>query len=186
MKPLEYYGAILASFIDYTKVMELRNYARILLSALAATMVSSSFGKDDPITTLQAHYNKISQLSIKKDPIHLAALIRKNASSSFEFIDSMRNSLDLGATVRQNTEQLGKVRKFNADSNKIIGAKAKGYDMIVTVKSSYDILLKAGQESRVTGSSISEDTWTKTMSGWKIKRSRILKESAFQDGKPLN
>ena len=168
-----------------TKVMELRKSAQILLPVLATIMVSHSFGQDNPTALLQAHYNKISHLSMKKDQIHLATLIRKSASSSFEFIDAMRNSLDLGATVRQNTEQLAKVRKFNADSNRIIGAKAKGYDLILTVKSSYDLFLKSGEDSRVMGTSISEDTWTKTMSGWKIKRSRIIKESAFQDGKPF-
>ena len=148
-------------------------------------MISVSQGQADTRTILQTHYDKISRFSINKDSAHLATLIRKNASSTFEYIDSMRNSLDLGATVRQNTGQLSKIRKFNADSNKIIGVKAKGYDLILTVKTIYDVFLNYSAGSRITGSSISEDTWTKTMSGWKIKQSRIIKESAFQDGKPL-
>jgi hypothetical protein len=160
--------------------------ARIVIILTTTLLVSAGYGQATVRATLQSNYDKISQLSAKKDKVALERLIRKNASSSFEFIDSMRNTLDISATVRQNTEQISKVRKFISNSNKIIGVKANGPDLICTVKTTYDILIGFDGKARVKGTSISQDTWTKTLKGWKIRRSKVIKESAYQNGKLIS
>ncbi len=165
--------------------MELKHFTRILFPILILTFVCSAFAQDDLRTKLQSNYDKVSRLSIRKDKVRLEKVIRTNAATNFEYIDAFKNSMDVGATVRQNTEQLERVATFNSNSNKIIGVKVNGHDIVCTVKTEYDIFLDSERTQRVKGVSISEDTWIKTLTGWKIKRSKVVKESAFQNGKPL-
>ena len=185
MKPLEYYGANLASLSNYTKVMQVAKFTRILNMGSALCLAAAAFAQQDAKTIIQSNYDKVSALSVKRDKVNLAKLIRKNTSSQFEYIDMMRNSLDLPATVRQNTEQLSRIFKFNYNSNKIIDIRMKGNDLACKVKTEYDVLMYPDGKVRVTGMSVSEDIWTKTLMGWKIKRSMILKESTKMNGKPV-
>ena len=158
---------------------------RHLLPVLTLFAAASAFSQNDARSIIQLNYDKISRLSIKKDKVNLERVIRKNASSEFTYIDSMKNELDLSATVRQNTEQIERVHKFISDTNKIVGVKAKGYDLVCTIQTSYDVFLDAAGKDRIKGVSISQDTWTKTLTGWKIKRSVVMKESTTQNGKPV-
>ena len=159
---------------------------RLLLPVLTLLPATNAFCQNsDPRSIIQSNYDKISRLSIKKDKLNLERLIRRNASSQFTYIDSMKNELDLSATVRQNTEQLSKVHKFMSDTNKIVGVKQNGHDLICTIKTSYDVFLDYKASNRVKGVSISQDTWTKTLTGWKIKRSVIILESTTQNEKPV-
>ena len=165
--------------------MDLTKFARLLIPVLTLTIASTTMAQADVRTQLQANYDKISRLSLKKDKVRLAKVIRTNAASNFEFIDALQNSLDLGATVRQNTEQLEKVSTFNSSSNKIVSVKIVGRDLVCTVKTDYDLFVDQKKTLRVKGSCVSEDTWIKTLKGWKIKRSKVVKETAFQNGKLL-
>ena len=137
-------------------------------------------------TTIQSKYDNLAKLSIKRDRKNLEKAMRTNVTSGFEFIDAFQNSLDIEATVRQNTEQIAKVVKFNSNTNKIIGIKQVGKDLVCTVKSSYDALFASKQsKAHFQGVVISEDTWTKTILGWKMRRSKTVKETAMKNGQPF-
>jgi hypothetical protein len=173
----------MARFLQDTKVIHVMTHIRILLQILSLTVSAAAFSQNDARSIIQSNYDKISHLSIKMDKVNLERTIRKNASSQFKYIDSMKNELDLSATVRQNSEQLSKVHKFISDSNKIVGVREKGSDLVCTVKTSYDVYLDAGGADRIKGVSFSEDTWTKTLTGWKIKKTVVINESTTHNGK---
>jgi hypothetical protein len=185
MKPLEYYGAIIAGIQIHTKVIHVMKTSRILSLTFPLVLVGQSLAGSNPRTVIQSNYDKISKLSMTREKKKLEKLTKKNASSSFQYIDSMRNTLDLAATIRQNNEQLSRVYQFNSNSNKIIGIKEVGPDLICTVKTNYDVFLDSTKKNRITGTTISHDTWMKTLKGWKIRRSKIIKESSFMNGKPM-
>lgn len=160
-------------------------YAPIAASLVLFSVASLGFSQPDAQKTLQSQYDRISALSMKKDKVKLEKMIRKNASSEFEYIDSMKNSLDLAATVRQNTEQLNGVYKFNSNENKIIGMKKVGNSYVCTIRTTYDVFADSKKKNRVQGVSLSQDTWIKTIAGWKIRKSQILKATATNNGKPI-
>ncbi len=186
MRLLEYYGANIAGIQNHTKVIHLMKNARTLCLLLPITIAGQALAQKQPRDIIQANYDKISQLSMIREKGRLERLTRRNASSCFVYVDSMRNSLDLNATIAQNNEQLSRIFKFNSNSNKIIGLKQVGPDLQLTVKTNYDVLLDESGKNRVKGTTISQDTWIKTLKGWKIRESKILKESSSQNGKPLN
>jgi len=186
MKLLEYYGANIAGIQKHTKVIHLMKNARTLCLILPLTLASHTFAQKQPRDIIQAKYDKISQLSMTREKARLEKLTRKNASSCFVYVDSMRNSLDLNATIAQNNDQLSRIYKFNSNSNKIVGVKQVGPDLRLTVKTNYDVLLDESGKNRVKGTTISQDTWIKTLKGWKIRESKIMKESSSQNGVQLN
>ncbi len=159
--------------------MDVSKTTRALIATITIATVSQSFAQVDARTAIQGNYDKVSRLSIKKDITRLEKTIRRNAASNFHTIDSMQNTLDLSATVRQNTDQLSKVAKFNSNTNKIVGIKAKGRDLVCTVQTNFDLIMSDKKKTRVTGNVVSEDTWIKTMKGWKIKQSKVVKESSL-------
>ena len=160
--------------------------SRIQTAILIFAISSLSFGQENVRSILQLKYDKITQLATKRDKRNLERVTRKNAASNFEYIDAMQNSLDLAATIRQNSEQLSRVYKFHANSNRITAIKNLGSRIVCTVKSDYDVITDPSEKNRIKGVSISEDSWTITMSGWKLKRSKIVKESSTMNGKPLH
>ena len=165
--------------------MVLPKFARLLIPVLALTIVRTSMAQANVRTQIQANYDKISRLSMMKDMIQLAKVTRTNAASNFEYLDALQNSFDLDATVRQNAAQLERVSAFNFNSNTIIALKRLGRDLVCTLKTDYDLFLDPAKTRRVKGTCISEDTWIKTMKGWKIKRSKVVKETESQNGKIL-
>jgi hypothetical protein len=185
MKLLEYYGANIAGIQNHTKVIHVMKNAKTLSLILPLAFTCQSLAQKQPRDIIQANYDKISKLSMTREKVRLEKLTRKNASSCFVYIDSMRNSLDLGATIMQNNDQLSRVFKFNSNTNKIIGVKKVGPDLQLTVKTNYDVFLDESGTKRVTGTTISQDIWIKTLKGWKIRQSKIMKESSFQNGKPI-
>ena len=185
MKPLGYYGAILADTFIQTKVIHVMKNSRSLCLIMPLALVSVSMGQTNVRELVQANYDKISRLSMNREKAQLEKFARKNSSSSFVYIDALRNSLDLAATIRQNNEQLSRIYKFNSNSNKIIGAKQVGPDIVFTVKTQYDVFLDSDMKNRIVGTTISRDTWMKSLKGWKIRKSMIVKESSTQNGVPL-
>ena len=165
--------------------MHVSKTIRISTLLLTTTVVAASNGQINPRHLLQMNYDKISRLSMKRDKVNLERLIQRNAASNFEYIDEMKNSLDLAATVRQNTEQISRVTQFNSASNKIIGVKVQGQHFICTVKTTYDVFMDAEGKVRVTGTGVSKDTWVKTLKGWKIKQSESVNQSSYMNGKLL-
>ena len=186
MRLLEYYGANIAGIQNHTKVIHLMKNARTLCLILPIAIAGQAFAEKQPRDIIQANYDKISQLSMTREKSRLEKLTRKNASSCFVYVDSMRNSLDLNATIAQNNDQLSRIYKFNSNSNKIIGVKEVGPDLRLTIKTNYDVHLDESGKNRVKGTTISQDTWIKTLNGWKIRESKILRESSSQNGKPIN
>ena len=162
----------------------LMKFAHFSLIVVSLSVSALGFGQSARVT-LQGRYDEISKLSIRKNKAGLSKVIRRNATSNFEFIDGMKNSLDIGATVRQNTEQIAGVYKFVSDTNRIVKIRQVGDDLVCTVKTNYDAFLDRRLQSRIQGVSISEDTWTKTIVGWKIKKSVVVKESAMKNGQVL-
>lgn len=159
---------------------------RILSLVLIAAFGGQSFARSNPRVLIQANYDNISKLSMTREKKKLERLARKNASTSFQYVDAMRNSLDIAATIRQNNEQLSLVYKFNSNSNKIIGVKHIGNDLMLTVKTTYDVYMDPDLKKRVVGTTVSQDTWIKTLKGWKIRKSKIMKESAMLNGNRIS
>lgn len=159
--------------------------AKHLAFATLISLSALSFAESDARLVIQANYDKISRLSIKKDAKRLEKLTKKNASSCFVFIDAMESTMDLASTLGQNREQLARIHKFNKNSNKIVGIRKVGTDLICTVQTNYDVYLDSMGKKRVVGTSISQDTWIKTISGWKIRTSKIVKESSTLNGVPM-
>ena len=135
---------------------------------------------------IQAKYDKISRLSSTLNKKALEAATLRNSTSNFTFTDLMKNTFDLRNTVGQNISQLDQVRKFISNSNKIVGIKKMGRDLVCTVETSYDAIIKQRGNPRVSGVSVSEDTWTPTILGWKIVKSKTIKEKIFQNGKAIH
>ncbi len=135
---------------------------------------------------IQAKYDKISRLSSTLNKKALETATLRNSTSNFTFTDLMKNTFDLRNTVGQNISQLDQVRKFISNSNKIVGIKKIGRDLVCTVETSYDAIIKQPGNPRVSGVSVSEDTWTPTILGWKIVKSKTIKEKIFQNGKAIH
>lgn len=157
-----------------------RSFSLVLLVSIAA------FGQAQNIRVqLQAKYDKISRLSSALDKRGLEAATLRNSTSNFTFTDLMKNTFDLSNTIGLNKAQLGQVRKFISNGNKIVGMKKVGRDFICTVETSYDAIIKQPGNPRVSGVSVSEDTWTPTILGWKIVKSKTVKEKIFENGKAI-
>lgn len=164
------------------KVIHVMKVARFTLVFSIIAFASVGFGQTVK-ETIQGHYNEVSRLASHKAKGKLEKLIRGRMSSNFLYIDLMKNTFDAGATVRMNTEQIDSVEKFISNINEVLSYKVVGNNIVCTVKTSYEVISK-DEEQHVQGVSVSEDTWTNTLAGWKLIRSKATKESLMVDGKP--
>jgi ketosteroid isomerase-like protein len=125
----------------------------------------------------------------------VAALKSKDAKSvlSHYAADYMGKRLD-GTTVTreqlqsQLEQQLGAVKVFKQVSLKIDKVASSGSEATgtATINLALTITGDDGADHEVTSKRTSKQTWTKTDTGWKLKRSEELTQEQTVDGQPGN
>ncbi len=154
---------------------------RVLFAATVPLLAAASLAQTVK-DTIKDHYSLVSELTVHKAKIQLAKAMMARSTSNFVSVDRLKNTFNLDVTTRMNSDQIDSVKKFNSVTNKLVNYKVMGNKIICTIQSTYDVISKEN-EDHVRGSSISEDTWTQTLTGWKIMKTKVIAEKQIVNGK---
>ncbi|HLO98958.1 MAG TPA: hypothetical protein VK171_10220, partial [Fimbriimonas sp.] len=160
---------------------------RVLITSLVLAAVGASAQaaqKSELAKQIQKRYAVMDALTLKGDYEKVIDMFLKSVTSNFVAIDIMGNKVNAAITAGEMKRNFGFLDELLESKNQILGERIKGREHIFTVKGSYKG--KGGKKGDVyAGYTISEDTWQKTIAGWKYKRTRVLKEFNTKNGVPI-
>lgn len=163
------------------------NTSRVLtiVTALTVLTVSANAGQKSALAKqIQQRYSKMDALAMKGDHEKVIDMFLSSVTSNFRATDLMGNEVNAAITAGEMKKNFGIFDELLQSKNVILGEKIKGREHTFTVKGSYKGVI--GKKKDVyAGYTISEDTWQKTIGGWKYKRSRVVKEFNTKNGKPV-
>jgi len=171
----------------------MKNYRSLSLVALLAIAGSVLAVQSDVTKSIQAIYSKLDALSIKKDIPGLTKLLKQNSTPDCAFIGKTDKS---GKTEKKNRDEtMAQMAGFmpfidvvNVSTSHIDSVKMGKGSLVASVTSVVAMTLKKGQDGKVhkiVQNSKSQDTWVNVGGSWKLKVSKIVTESATQDGKAI-
>lgn len=159
----------------------------VLITTLVLATVGASAHaaqKSELAKQIQKRYAVMDSLTLKGEYEKVIDMFLKSVTSNFVFIDLFGSKVNAAITAGEMKRNFGTFDELLASKNVILNERVKGREHIFTVKGSYKAV--AGKKKDVySGYTISEDTWQKTIAGWKYKRTRIIKEFNTKNGKPI-
>lgn len=136
--------------------------------------------------TIQAKYDAMSLLVMRRDGNRLASLLLGMTTPDFVYRDKKGRPQNRAKLVGDLKRQLKAVRSFKRSGNRVAGFAMKGAVGTAQVVSDFAMVFPNGPKSvTVAGQSTTQDTWIKTPAGWKLKSIRTLRESVKYNGKAV-
>jgi hypothetical protein len=161
--------------------------SRVLITSLVLIAVGASAQaaqKSELAKQIQKRYALMDSLTLKGDYEKVIDMFLKSVTSNFVAIDTLGSKVNAAITAGEMKKNFGIFDELLVSKNVIQGERIKGREHIFTVKGTYKGVI--GKKKDVyAGYTISEDTWQKTIGGWKYKRSRVIKEFNTKNGKPI-
>ena len=159
--------------------------------AVASSSVAHAGGQGSAAATkasIQAMYNKLSVYTEKMDAKNLMSTFASITTPDFVYINKAGQRRDRDNMLQSLKSQFTSLKSVAKSTNKIIAMGKKGGNMLVTVKSVYDMKAVAGKAKKplhVQGISQSIDTWVPSGKGWKLKKVLITLDVAKVNGKKM-
>lgn len=151
--------------------------------ALILGASSLSFAQRQTRMELQQIYNTIAKLSEKQDVKSLEKLFAEIAHEDFTSMDTKGSGGPLSYFNSLIQKQFEIMTKVNKMPHRIESIKLSGNIAILKVRSDFSYVVPANR--KITGYSVSLDTWVKGPRGWKLKTITTKKEVAMENGKRL-
>ena len=161
----------------------MKKFSTFVVAVVAASAFAGSAGDVKKIT---ATYAKMDACSVKKDVQGLRALLTGIATKDCAFVDHTGHKQSVDQVLNQMAMQMGAIDKFSKSTSHVDKTVEKGATITAIVSSAYALVTKAGPDvktHKVEGTSISEDTWVKVGTEFKLKSSKTTKETTKMDGK---
>ena len=140
---------------------------------------------------LQAKYDQLSTLVMRKDVPRLANLFLTITTKDFLYVDKKGKRFNRVQLLGQMKMQMRMVKRFSRSGNKVksfVPRKIAGtVSGVATIISDFAMVFPdaRGKAVRVSGQSTTADTWVRTAGGLKLRAIRTLKESVKYNGKPM-
>jgi len=157
----------------------------IAVVALSLAVVPNAGRADDASVRkeLAANYDKITMALDHKDSTSLRTIVTQDFTME-EAGKKMDGKASL-AVIEKGFKTTGSVGE---DAMKIRTLKVNGNTAIATVaykRTSTSVPDKKHKTHAIASNGITEDTWVKTKSGWRLKSVKTLKSEMTVDGKPM-
>jgi hypothetical protein len=147
---------------------------------------STSFAQDTALKAqFQATYDKVDALKTKKDIAGLRSYLAETRTKDWVFFAKSRKLTlkDVNAGIGEAMSIIDKVTEATVKIEKMIVKDSKA---TVTLSTVFAFVTKPMQDKHTHVLSehvLSEDTWIKTDTGWKIQTSNSISEHFLRDGK---
>ena len=138
---------------------------------------------------VQAKYDAMSALVMRRDGAGLAKYFLGMTSKGFVFVDKKGRRFGRAKLVAQLKAQMRAVKRFQRSGNKVVGFAVGKNGATVSVVSDFAMVFppdaRSPKGTTITGQSTTRDTWRKEAGGWKLASIRTLRESVKINGKPM-
>lgn len=135
---------------------------------------------------IQAKYDAMSLLVMRRDGKRLAALLMGMTTPDFVYRDKKGRAQNRAKLVGDLRAQMKMVSKFKRSGNRVAALALRGSGGTARVISDFAMVFPNGKKwVTVVGQSTTDDVWVKTAAGWKLKSIRTLKENVKYNGKPM-
>jgi hypothetical protein len=165
--------------------MKIQTLIPVSVLMLTSMIAATATAQTDAQKQLQAKYDVLTKLNLKLKINEMLNAFSNSITKDFIYVDRLKSESPANVVIADLKKQMSIIKKYNTNTNTIIGLKFKGKDAICTVKSTYDMIMKGTKLMRVTGFSLSEDTWVNTPKGWRMRRTMVTKEEAKLNGNPI-
>jgi hypothetical protein len=149
---------------------------KIVLTATMLVVVAGAQARQELRQEIQRRYDTIAKVAVA-DPQQMINEAARFLTSDFQWVETAGSEYNREFYIGIQTKLAGQISKVFAAKNEIVSYRESGIYVICRVKSSQLYRRKGFSSDRHSAVSVTDDTWVKTIHGWKMYRSVGIRDS---------